>query len=375
MKPFFKYKVDCEVERENFDHSVWAAKIKKFALQKGDTETMNGTGTTARFDGGELWYVYRKEMRIMVNGKHVETWTRQADVYKCTKFDKFIVTWELSPTQGKGVGGAVAGGTGGYGGGVKGSDWGYAGNKGISAAPCRMQPENELPSILPTTKWQDIVPARSMLEELRQNKLILAKIPDIDIIANDVELKAVELRFDNQSKELAKLMDDDELHGVLVYTHDLGKDKKDGNFYYEENKDLRRRDLASRGEMMKTFGVHVYYTLLALGKLPDYSGVVYRGSPDADVAAEYTEGRTIQWGAWTSTTTLLDAAKGFGQSRLIFIIKIKTGKDIGSLSFFRTENEILLTPNHRFIVTKPPYKEGGITFVELQEMNGPDYIS
>ena len=67
---------------------------------------------------------------------------------------------------------------------------------------------------------------------------------------------------------------------------------------------------------------HIYFTLRGLGKLPAFEGVVYRGYPHRELAlANYSEGRPIQWGAWSSTTTDRNAAANFaGPDAIIFKI-------------------------------------------------------
>jgi len=169
---------------------------------------------------------------------------------------------------------------------------------------------------------------------------------------------------------MASKMDNDELAGISFYTHDNCTGIKQGNFFYEENIDLRKRDPKARMQMLKTWGTHVYYTLRAMGKLDDIATTVYRGMPEQElVRQEYLEGRPIQFGGWTSTTTNLVAAMGFtGADGVILKITIRTGKDINLLSFFPGEGEVLLTPNHRFIVTKEFYRdENGFCFVDLLE--------
>merc|ERR1712039_391287 len=110
----------------------------------------------------------------------------------------------------------------------------------------------------------------------------------------EVDTKSKVLRLEAQAQPLTVLLDDNELQSIVAYTHDLGKAGgiKDGNFYYEENKDLRKRELALRMQAVKTWGVHVYYALRGLGKLSDFKGTVYRGFPDkATATQEYLLGR------------------------------------------------------------------------------------
>jgi len=127
-----------------------------------------------------------------------------------------------------------------------------------------------------------------------------------------------------------------------------------------------------RKQMLQTWGSHIYYTLRGLSKLPVITCVGYRGLPPkniAEIQKEYWLHRQIQWSAWTSTSTDLANAQTFAESAgVILKIHIKTGKDINDLSMFQCEKEILLSPNHRFLVLKALYVEDGFNYIELEEM-------
>ena len=111
------------------------------------------------------------------------------------------------------------------------------------------------------------------------------------------------------------------------------------------------------------------------------SAVCYRGFPDGkeQILRQYKVGRPIQWGAFTSTTTSLDAARAFASAAegVIFRIRVLSGKDIGTVSFYPTENEVLLGPSHKFLVTSETggYQEGGYTMVELMQQSGEWFVS
>jgi len=56
---------------------------------------------------------------------------------------------------------------------------------------------------------------------------------------------------------------------------------------------------------------------------------------------------------------------------VIFKIQVISGHDIGPCSYFPTENEILLSPNARFVVTKELYyTDEGYWSVDLAESQG-----
>jgi hypothetical protein len=94
---------------------------------------------------------------------------------------------------------------------------------------------------------------------------------------------------------------------------------------------------------------------------------------------EYKKGRPIQWGAFTSTTTDIDAARGFaGVGGVIIKIDMTDGKDICPLSFFATEKEILLSPSHKFFVTSETggyIDDAGYRVVDLMQQEGSFFIS
>ena len=115
----------------------------------------------------------------------------------------------------------------------------------------------------------------------------------------------------------------------------------------------------------------LHYLLRGLAKLPSHVGVVQRGIPDLTVAAQYTLHRPIKWRAFTSSTTLEEAAAGFfeeGADGVIFRITVSSGKRITPLSFFPEEGEVLLWPGQRYTVTRAAYIENGRTYIELTEV-------
>ena len=89
--------------------------------------------------------------------------------------------------------------------------------------------------------------------------------------------------------------------------------------------------------------------------------------------------RPIQPGAFTSATTDVEAARGFaGVGGVVIKIDVADGKDICPLSFFATEREILLSPNHRFLVTSETggyIDDAGYRVVELLQQEGAWIIS
>ena len=241
--------------------------------------------------------------------------------------------------------------------------------------PSRMVEAEAAPMIQPDVKWEAIQPRHNCLAGLRQNEGVRACVVDIDGLVRSVQAKAQEVRsgFPPEAQPLATLMDDDELTAAIAYTHDweLPGGEKAGNLYYELNVALRARTPEARRATMRTWGEYVHYLLRGLAKLPSQAGVVQRGIPDLTVAAQYTLHRPIKWRAFTSSTTLEEAAAGFfeeGADGVIFRITVSSGKRITPLSFFPEEGEVLLWPGQRYTVTRAAYIENGRTYIELTEV-------
>ena len=256
----------------------------------------------------------------------------------------------------------------------------FAGDVQGSKGRMSADEETEI-GILPSTPWGKVVPTRNYLEELQQNPMIREAVPKASTIAGDVEDKMLELKFKFKKAPppgFEKLDVDNELAALLAYTHDLGLGEKKGNFYFELNAALRKRELAARHNMLQTWGPCVVYLLRALEKLPAVKGVVWRGFPNkAQVLKEYEEGRPIQWGAFSSTSTSFEAAKVFTDQSdgVLLKIKVHSGRVIKDFSFFPCEDEVLISCNSKYIVTSEPYEIDGYTVVDMMERKGNPFIS
>ena len=255
---------------------------------------------------------------------------------------------------------------------------GGSSSAGSSGTPSRMAVEVETAiGVIPTTRWQDVVPTRTCAEELRENAEIRALVPLIDTIAEDCEMKVMEIPYADPKPPVA--LPPDALLAIVAYTHDTQSGDKLSNLYWQLNKQLRERGAAQRQAMVRVWGTFVHYALKGMQLLPDFAGVVYRGYPDkATTLKQYQLGRPIQWGAFTSTSTDIEATKGFTDKAdgVIFKITVSSGKDINAYSFFPCEGEILLSPAHRFIVSSTPYNSpDGYTMVDMVQQKGAVWVS
>mmetsp|Transcript_127930 Transcript_127930/g.239289 ORF Transcript_127930/g.239289 Transcript_127930/m.239289 type:complete len:726 (+) Transcript_127930:124-2301(+) len=230
-------------------------------------------------------------------------------------------------------------------------------------------------TILPNTNWMDIVPRKSCLEELQGMAKVL---PRVDDIADDVEMKAQELKF--SLKDHPVKLSEDSLCAIVAYTHDLNNQdgSPDGNVYYELNRALRQRGQDARKDMMEQWGYLVHFLIKGLAQLPDWKGECYRGfRGKEEVLKEYEIGRPIQWGAFTSVTTSWESASSFTDEEdgVIFRIMVTNGRQISDFSFFPSEDEVLLTPAHRFTVTSDPYEVEGFTVIDMVQQKNKVFVS
>ena len=110
----------------------------------------------------------------------------------------------------------------------------------------------------------------------------------------------------------------------------------------------------------------------ALEKLPDYQGIVFRGSPlevwDIGVYRKaYSDDTEVTELAFMSCSISMPVAQQFSKGSTIFRIISKTGKAIGQLSFYTSEKEILFSSNCTFKVLDID-DSGNLTIITLREI-------
>ena len=116
-----------------------------------------------------------------------------------------------------------------------------------------------------------------------------------------------------------------------------------------------------------------------LEALPAFRGEVLRGISAAalDVVREtYGDGCDVHWSSFTSTTTSLATAKQFaGAGGIIFRVNVVTGRSVVAYSAVPREDEIILSPNSRFVVTRACELEGdGFHYVHMQQRAGTGVV-
>ena len=218
---------------------------------------------------------------------------------------------------------------------------------------CKTHMLSDLPSIFPAVTQLEIIVEES--EQITQNRLscIPAGVP---------------------------VLTPDQAIAICAYTFDLGFNSHttDGsdNLFVQLNQTLRTRDTTK----MMALRPYLYFLMSGLAALPDWKGIVFRGVPASSfsvVKDNYSNGKDIHWSSFTSTTTSISRAKQFahGKGGIIFSIHVLTGRNVSSYSAFKRENEILLGPNTRLMVTSDlVLNSEGMFDISLHQRVGQAFI-
>ena len=156
----------------------------------------------------------------------------------------------------------------------------------------------------------------------------------------------------------------DEIGAVHMYTMP--------GVYGKMNERLRDEN---RTALVKYWFFFLKLLLLALSRLPDFAGLVYRGvNPPFSIVADYPDKRKVKWWAFSSCTTngavitknniFLGAA---GLYRALFAIDVTHGKNIMKYSAFPTEAEILLPSNTAVRVQNSMTLPDGARLINIKE--------
>jgi len=112
----------------------------------------------------------------------------------------------------------------------------------------------------------------------------------------------------------------------------------------------------------------LFFMQSALSKLPPQVLTVFQVIPQTQILQDnYTKDRRIHWSSFSSATTNKDKAIEFSEGGVVLCIYVVNGRSIKDYSFIPEEEEILLSPNMAFIVTKPMFHANGVNYLELVE--------
>ena len=173
----------------------------------------------------------------------------------------------------------------------------------------------------------------------------------------------------------------DQALAVVAYTFDLGinsqRDDGSDNLYVVLNRVLRER-IPQKMHLLKPY---LCFLMRGLAALSVHDGVVFRGIPSEAlpvVRDRYLPGNDIHWSGFTSTASTLSAkVRRFagGPGGIIFRITVFTGRLLGPYSAFPDEEEVLLSPNTRLIVTSAcSLAADGYYYIDMIERRGGSVV-
>eukprot|EP01102_Stenamoeba_stenopodia_P000216 TRINITY_DN1017_c0_g1_i2.p1 TRINITY_DN1017_c0_g1~~TRINITY_DN1017_c0_g1_i2.p1 ORF type:complete len:517 (-),score=60.21 TRINITY_DN1017_c0_g1_i2:242-1792(-) len=136
-------------------------------------------------------------------------------------------------------------------------------------------------------------------------------------------------------KQALYKLTDNELFALTLFAFDLGDDQM--NIHSTINKILREND----PQVLGRWKGYIAYLLKAFDKLPNYSGIVFKGSNDMDLMQEhYRDKKAICWGEFISTSTKETSTIG----AVTFRIRVFSAKDISPFCRSATEPVRMLVP-------------------------------
>jgi len=222
-------------------------------------------------------------------------------------------------------------------------------------------------------------PPKSCSEHLRSDMPgIMPEVNQIDFITQE----SVTIAQDRLQAlpPTEKRLSPDQAVAIAAYTYDLGFNSQtdDGrdNFFEALNKLLRQRN----SKVMMVLRPYLTYLMQGLEALPPWKGTVYRGVPAEAldiVRKNYSPGKDIHWSSFTSTAALLSKAQQFAQGPggVIFVVNVVMGRCIVNYSAIPDENEILLSPNSRFVVTSDlQLGSDGYYYIHMQQRSGEGFV-
>ena len=203
----------------------------------------------------------------------------------------------------------------------------------------------------------------------------------VEVLAPWLRLEAeiiIKMGNDNLQMHLPpakfKLTEDEQL-AFVIYTQN--------GFYHDLNGKLRdARKTPAAAALPPPFASYICHLYRGIRKMPPVRPrtTVYRGVPYQDPAVvkeNYALGRPVFWSAVTSTSLNRGVACGFASRGpgpgIIYEITLAEGFCIAECSAFPQEEEVLLLPNTKLIVTSEEPKKDAVGFwvVKLGSVGKP----
>ncbi|CAF1504766.1 unnamed protein product [Adineta ricciae] len=222
-----------------------------------------------------------------------------------------------------------------------------------------------------------------LLEDIRsESKQILESITDYeqeqlvsleqacqplkDILGNELQLYITVAKLN--SKEPKNGLSPDESASIYLYTMEWSS--RENSLYVLFNYALRTSD---RSQLRPWFQyMKLFFT--AFYKLPSIENQTVWHGISEDLSKYYREGEELTWWSLISTTSSFDVLQssmylGRVPTQTVFAIETNNGKLIRAHSHLQNDDEILLPPGIRLIVTRISNQSNGIHIIYLRDIN------
>lgn len=214
-----------------------------------------------------------------------------------------------------------------------------------------------------------------LAEETMQVLVAIDGYDDMPLVPLEIAVKPlVELLPDvedhaNRAKERCQNPADgltiDESASIMLYT--MSWKPLEQCLYNALNATLRSKN---RNKLEPWF-LYLKLFFTALERLPSIHRTIYRGIK-SDVHEDYATGKSVVWWGFSSCTTNLDVLKletflGKTDTRTMFTIECKSGKNIQRHSFFPSEVEVLIPAATQFKVVACLDQGHGLHVIQLEE--------
>jgi len=221
------------------------------------------------------------------------------------------------------------------------------------------QCEHEPLAVLPPLKGIENQPLVTLIEATRSLTNLLI---DLDDYVKRSLSFAEDLLFEGKDPNgLTK----DEIAAINLYT--LGWENAENSLYAVLNLRLRLTDRTQA----KPFFPYLRLIISGLTKLPKLQIPLYRGVKKS-LTQDYVKGRKFYWWGFSSCTTTLGVLQnelflGKQGNRTMFCLSKSSGVDIQRYSMYKTESEVLLLPERRFVV-KDILDQETLQIIQIEEI-------
>ena len=217
----------------------------------------------------------------------------------------------------------------------------------------------ELRGLLLPIKGYENMPLVSLEESIMP---LIVLIPDIHTY--------VYMAKENNGGSPAEGLTLDESAAICLYSMEW--EPHDQCFSRVLNQSLRSKDR----QKLNSWYLYLKLILTALTHLPSISSEkIYRGIK-SDLSQDYPQGKKFIWWGFSSCTaslSVLQSIKFIGKTglRTMFVIECPSGRNISQHTYFQSEEEVLIPPATRFVVTSCENPSNGLQIISLKEIPPP----